>query len=160
MVELAKDALDVTLFFPSRSLLLEIEKALVQCRPLHLRRAADTRRRCVEEALDGTDIAVIDATERPAEATAVLEESVALIGPDRSTIYSQRMHPGLEVFTRSRGAQLFLGPLTTHEWTAFLAWFRGREKHIDRAPCDSPLSATWQPRSAEAWRRSPQMRPP
>ena len=34
-------------------------------------------------------------------------------------MYSERMHEGLEMFVRSRGALLLLGPLSEAEWDAF-----------------------------------------
>ena len=43
------------------------------------------------------------------------------LGVGAAAMYTERMREGLELFVRSRGAQLLLGPLAEAEWEAFFA---------------------------------------
>jgi hypothetical protein len=69
----------------------------------------------------GAAVAVVDATEDHAQAIDAFSQAVAQVGVTHTTVYTEKMHDGLELFVRSRGAQLLLGPLSDAEWEAFFA---------------------------------------
>ena len=73
----------------------------------------------VARAIDDAILAIVDATSRPGEAMAILERSIARMGPGRIAVYGERMHEGLELFVRVRGVPLLLGPMSPPEWAAF-----------------------------------------
>ena len=69
--------------------------------------------------MEGADVALIDATDDHAQAADAFSQAVGHVGAGATAMYSERMHEGLEMFVRSRGALLLLGPLSEAEWDAF-----------------------------------------
>lgn len=119
MVNVARIGLDVSVFFPSTSLLLQMAGWLRESYPFYYRLIAARQPMFIKDALSSSASVIIDATERPDDATAVLELSVGQIGPHKTIVYTERMHEGLEVFARTRGVQLLLGPMGEGEWRGF-----------------------------------------
>ena len=70
----------------------------------------------IRRSLQGADMVVIDATDDHAQAIDAFSQSIARLGPGRVTVYTERMHEGLELFVRKQGSWLLLGPLTHLEW--------------------------------------------
>ena len=70
----------------------------------------------IGRSLRGADLALVDASEDHAQAIDLFSEAVARLGPRRVSIYSERMHDGLELFVRTQGAWLLLGPLASEPW--------------------------------------------
>ena len=71
-------------------------------------------------AMAGAPRVVVDATEHPGAALAVLECGLERLPAERLVVYSEQTHPGLEVFVRSRGVTFLLGPMGPEEWDALL----------------------------------------
>jgi hypothetical protein len=88
----------------------------------------------IRAAVRGAAVAVVDATEDHAQAIDAFSQAVAQVGVGGTTVYTETMHDGLELFVRARGAQLLLGPLSDAEWEAFFA-------HALRARRTRPLRA-------------------
>ena len=56
-----------------------------------------------------------------AQAADAFSEAAGQLGAGATAMYTECMHDGLELFVRSRGAQLLLGPLTDVEWDGFFS---------------------------------------
>ena len=120
---------EVTVFYASASLLSQVLEWVRASLPIHLRLVSTTRLDGIARALDAADVGIVDATEDPTRVIWPLESGVARIGRERIAVYTARMHEGLEVVTRSLGAQLLLGPLTMREWRNFFEAARTCAKH-------------------------------
>jgi hypothetical protein len=59
---------------------------------------------------------LFDATADPARATDAFSQAVARLGPSGVAVYTETMHPWLELFVRTRGALLLLGPMSEAHW--------------------------------------------
>lgn len=70
----------------------------------------------VRAALSRCRRALIDATEQPTRASRALEFGLDYPGPGAMALYTEVMHPGLELFTRTRGVIMLLGPMGLTEW--------------------------------------------
>jgi hypothetical protein len=64
-------------------------------------------------------VAVVDATDDPAQACDAFSQAAGQLGAGATGMYSEHMPDGLEVFVRSRGALMLLGPLGEVEWDGF-----------------------------------------
>jgi hypothetical protein len=65
-------------------------------------------------------LAVIDATEDPAQASDAFLQSVGVLRADSVAVYAEKSHDGLELLVRMLGAPLLLGPMRMDEWDEFL----------------------------------------
>jgi len=65
-------------------------------------------------------LAVIDASEDPAQASDAFLQSVSVLRADSVAVYAERTHEGLELLVRMLGAPLLLGPMGMEEWEEFL----------------------------------------
>lgn len=65
-------------------------------------------------------LAVIDASEDPAQASDAFLQSVSVLRADSVAVYAERTHEGLEMLVRMLGAPLLLGPMGMEEWEEFL----------------------------------------
>jgi hypothetical protein len=65
-------------------------------------------------------LAIIDASEDPAQGTDAFLQSVSMLTSDAVAVYTEKMHDGLELLVRSFGAPLLLGPMNMEEWEEFL----------------------------------------
>jgi len=75
----------------------------------------------IRRSLDGADMALVDASEDHAQAIDLFLQAVARLGTRRVAVYTERMHEGLELFVRTQGAWLLLGPLTNEQWEDFFS---------------------------------------
>lgn len=73
----------------------------------------------IRHGLRNAAIALVDATERPARALSVFRRIVARLGGYRVGVYSETIHPRLELSVRTEGAQLLFGPLAAQQWQDF-----------------------------------------
>ena len=108
----------------------------------------------LREVFRHTAISVIDATSDPDRAVAALELAAEM--PDRHcpAVYTEKVHEGLELSVRSRGALLLLGPLSQPDWEGLFeaAWQSvGREFRFgflarQRTESDAASTVVWQPK--------------
>jgi hypothetical protein len=73
----------------------------------------------IRRAVENASAVVVDATEDHARAIDAMLQAVAQRGEVAVAVYTEQMHEGLELFVRSRGVLLLLGPLTHEEWEGF-----------------------------------------
>lgn len=73
----------------------------------------------IRSALHGADLALIDATDDYPQAIDAFSQARSQLGAEATTIYTERMHEGLEMFVRLHGSLLLLGPLGDAEWDGF-----------------------------------------
>ena len=64
---------------------------------------------------------LVDASDDHAQAIELFSQSVARLGSRRVAVYTERMHEGLELFVRTQGAWLLLGPLSEQQWEGFFS---------------------------------------
>ena len=75
----------------------------------------------IRRSLNGADMALVDATDDHAQAIELFAQAVARLGSRRVAVYTERMHEGLELFVRTQGAWLLLGPLNSKQWEEFFS---------------------------------------
>jgi hypothetical protein len=113
-------ATGIVLFYPGRLLVSQIRDWAQRhggCRAaVSFERTLPGIRRWLRRA----ELAVIDATEDPAQATDAFLQSVGVLRADAVAVYTERMHDGLELLVRSLGVPLLFGPMSTDEWDEFL----------------------------------------
>lgn len=91
----------------------------------------------IRTALQKADVAIVDATEDPARAMDAFIPATIESELVAAAVYTETMHPGLEMFVRSRGALLLWGPMQGEPWQElFDAMTRPKDKIPD---CEAPL---------------------
>ncbi len=75
----------------------------------------------IRRSLSSVDMVLVDASDDHAQAIELFAHSFARLGPRRIVVYTERMHEGLELFVRSHGAWLLLGPLDDGQWEELFA---------------------------------------
>jgi len=73
----------------------------------------------IRRSLNGADRVLVDASEDHAQAIELFSQSVVTLGPRHVAVYTERIHEGLELFVRTQGAWLLLGPLSNWQWEEF-----------------------------------------
>jgi len=75
----------------------------------------------IRRSLNGADMVLVDASDDHAQAIELFSQSVARLGSRRVAVYTERMHEGLELFVRTQGAWLLMGPLDGRQWEEFFS---------------------------------------
>ena len=75
----------------------------------------------IRRSLNGADMVLVDASDDHAQAIELFAQSVARLGSRRVAVYTENMHEGLELFVRTQGAWLLLGPLNNQQWEEFFS---------------------------------------
>jgi hypothetical protein len=75
----------------------------------------------VRRLLNGAEVVLVDASDDHAQAMELFSQSLARLGVRRVAVYTERMHEGLELFVRTQGAWLLLGPLQETQWEELFA---------------------------------------
>ena len=75
----------------------------------------------IRRSLDGADMALVDASEDHEQAIDLYSQAVARLGARKASVYTERMHEGLELFVRTQGSWLLLGPLTDKQWNDYFS---------------------------------------
>jgi hypothetical protein len=120
---------EIVLFYPCGSLARQIAawgRRRVDCviEPAFTRSFPDMRR-----ALRRADLVLVDATHDYPQAIDAFSQALAQLGSKATTVYTERMHEGLELFVRLHGSLLLFGPLGDAEWEGFFdAALRGSER--------------------------------
>jgi hypothetical protein len=137
MIRLASPCLDLALFYPSPSLIGQIIGCPDRHPAFRLRAIVTDRPDRISRALMEAEAAVIDVSLRPADVAVLLDRILERLGPERVLLYTERTRHALEVFTRSRGVQFVLGPMSPRLWDDVLAWMADR---MDRPAWITPRS--------------------
>ncbi|MCK4623767.1 MAG: hypothetical protein KAV00_00515 [Phycisphaerae bacterium] len=110
---------DVVLFYAGKSLLEQAGNWVDGQPNLFLRLVSSRSRPVVNKALSEASAVIVDITEHPDTAMDVFQYAVGRPESGELAVYTERSHEGLEIFVRSRGVLLLLGPLNPAEWGAF-----------------------------------------
>lgn len=110
---------DVVLFYAGKSLLEQAGNWVYGQPNLFLRLVSSCSRPVVNKALSEASAVIVDVTEHPDDAMDVFQYAVGRAESRQLAVYTERSHEGLEIFVRSRGVLLLLGPLNPTEWEAF-----------------------------------------
>jgi hypothetical protein len=124
-----KRACELLLLFPTDSLVEQISECLQLHHELGLTVCSSSQTANQRGALAQADIAIADATQEPEAAAKAFEIAAAILGSHHVSTYTETMHTGLELFVRTRGGLLLLGPMSMTEWGGyFQSAMRGQEK--------------------------------
>ncbi len=95
----------------------------------------------IRGALDGAHLALVDASDDHAQAIDLFSQAVARLGSRRASVYTERMHEGLELFVRTQGAWLLLGPLTDEQWEDYFSMMLASvQDQRSREAAERPIS--------------------
>jgi hypothetical protein len=83
----------------------------------------------IRRSLDEADIAIVDASDDHEQAIDLYSQAVASLGARKASVYTERMHEGLELFVRTHGSWLLLGPLTGEQWDDYFASMLPDKRH-------------------------------
>ncbi len=75
----------------------------------------------IRRSLSGVDRVLVDASRDHAQAIQLFSQSIVGLGSRHVAVYTERMHEGLELFVRTQGAWLLLGPLNNWQWEEFFS---------------------------------------
>jgi len=140
MVSLAKPKRDIVLFNAGRSLLSQIADWAAAYPDIALYLSESRRPGTICALLDRAAVSIIDATELPDPAMAIVDCAAAAECAKKAAVYTEQVHDGLELFTRVRGMLLLLGPMPPREWQGFFAGqFRAAARAYAHAPKASLL---------------------
>lgn len=70
----------------------------------------------IRKRLRRAELALIDATEDPAQASDAFLQAVGILGADATAVYTEKTHDDLELLVRMMRAPLLLGPMSMEEW--------------------------------------------
>jgi hypothetical protein len=74
----------------------------------------------IRKRLRRAELAVINATDNPEQASDAFLQSVGVLNADSVAVYTEKTHEGLEILVRSLGAPLLMGPMSMEEWEDYL----------------------------------------
>jgi hypothetical protein len=74
----------------------------------------------IRKCLRRCELAVINATDDPSQASDAFLQAVSILKCDSVAVYTEKMHEGLELFVRTLGAPLLLGPMNFEEVEDYL----------------------------------------
>ena len=112
---------EIVLFHAGESLVAQTVE-WVRENPTWVLELADARRNTVINAiLVRVSAAIVDATADPGTALDICMQAEEDVRRHKLVVYTEIMHEGLELFVRTRGILLLLGPMELAEWTGFFS---------------------------------------
>ena len=146
-----ESSLTVAVFYPGNSLMHQVSNWVGEHSACDFQLRFPESAHEIRNAIQGTTISIVDSTDEPARATAVFVQLIVESGPECVSVYTEKMHAGLELFVRRRGALLLLGPMSDASWAGlFEAMQRcANQKSHFRFPTRQP--AEEDARMAAAW---------
>ncbi len=92
----------------------------------------------IRRSLERADLALVDASDDHEQAIDLYSQAVARLGSRKASVYTERMHDGLELFVRTHGSWLLLGPLTDQQWNNYFSTMLrdGRKPVPGREPAE------------------------
>jgi hypothetical protein len=113
------DIREVVLFYPGKRLARQVV-AWARVRPDCTIEPVFARSfPAIQHAIRGADLVVIDATRDCAQAMDAFSQSLTYLGSAVTTVYTETMHEGLELFVRQHGSLLLLGPMSEVLWESY-----------------------------------------
>ena len=139
------DSVDLTLFLASESLVLQIMKACGPHRAPVLRVVRSSHPEIVVPAMACSALSIIDATQDPKAAMAILDQAVSRMGQGSVGVYTETAHEGLEIPVRSLGVAYWLGPCAEPVWESIFDGLEaamlvsgGARQNLDGISPDAP----------------------
>jgi hypothetical protein len=108
------------LLFASESLLDQVDRVWSLLAPPGVTLCRATGGAELRRALAGCRRALIDATDAPDAAREALALGLDRPGRENLAVYTETMHAGLELFARTRGVIVLLGPMSLMEWAGLV----------------------------------------
>ncbi|MGW8257345.1 MAG: hypothetical protein ACWGMZ_07675 [Thermoguttaceae bacterium] len=94
----------------------------------------------IRKRLRRTELAIIDATDDPSQASDAFLQAIGILRSDAVAVYTERTYENLELLVRSLGAPLLLGPMDIDEWEDYLDQKFPAILHLDfPAPAEGQL---------------------
>ncbi len=121
MVGFAAELRDVVLFGPQRSLLLSVAHWASRHEQFPLRLVSSRKPEHIRSAVQRAAYVIVDATAEPAAAAEILDHVLDSGGEQMVLVYSETMHPDLEMHVRQRAVGFVLGPLQAEQWQDVLS---------------------------------------
>ncbi|NQU25375.1 MAG: hypothetical protein HQ567_29165 [Candidatus Nealsonbacteria bacterium] len=149
-----KPALPVALLYPGDSLVQQMSAYRGERPACEFQSSQADSPSELHKLFQNTAISVIDATSDPDRAVAALDLATERSDGHYSAAYTEKVHEGLELSVRSRGALLLLGPLSQLDWEGLFeaAWqsvgraFRFGFLAQQRTENDAASTVVWQPK--------------
>ena len=110
------DSVDMSLFLATESLVRQIMRACGPQRAPVLRVVRSRHPEIICSALASSALSIIDATEDPQGALAILDQGLSRGSQAMIGVYTEIIHEGLEIPVRSLGVAFWLGPCSTPVW--------------------------------------------
>jgi len=106
----------IAVFYPGNSLMHQISGWAVKFPAYDFSLFFERSAAEIQTALENSVLSIFDATDDPARAMIALSRAIASGGRDSTVAYTESMVEELELFVRSRGALLLLGPMDDAVW--------------------------------------------
>jgi hypothetical protein len=110
----------VALLYAGESLVEQMTRWAADRSDVELELVGAERAGGIRAALRALDVAVLDATAHPERVAAALPLCLEQLEPGELSVYTERTVPALEIFVRSRGVPLVLGPMGSFEWDGLM----------------------------------------
>ena len=141
----------VALFYPGNSLMHQVSNWAGEHPACQFQLHFPESLREIGTLLRGSTISIVDVTEDPVQASPVFLQLMAESQPGSVAVYTETMHEGLELFVRTRGALLLLGPMSDAAWEGLFEAMRrclarkARFRFPTRQPAevDAGLATAW-----------------
>ena len=130
MVALLEGKREVVVFSPTESLILQVAQWAGRHRDYSVRLVCSKLAGNISAALDTAAFSIIDATVFPQDAISILALTMDRVGSERIAVYTE-IELEEEVFIRSRGISLLLGPIGPQQWEALLERLGPVEAHLN-----------------------------
>jgi len=152
--------LTVAVFYPGNSLMHQVSNWANEHPACGLQLCFPDSVQEVRGAVETTDttVSIVEATEAPARARAAFVQLLAESRSDCVAVYTERMYAGLELFVRSRGSLMLLGPMSDASWAGLFEAMRrcARRRTSFRFPSRQPTGE--EARLAAAWLEEDRLR--
>jgi hypothetical protein len=106
----------IAMFYPGNSLMHQVSNWAVRHPTYEFAMSFAQSLHEIRDALRRSVISIVDATEELELAMVAFVQAVTAMEADRVAVYTETMHEGLELFVRTRGAPLLLGPMKDAPW--------------------------------------------
>lgn len=120
MVTLAMDLQEIVVYSPTDSLAGQVSHWMGRNNGSTVRLVAAGNDRRAMKAMSDANFCVVDATDHPERAMAVVVAARELLGARNVRVYTDVNHDGLELAVREQGVLFQVGRMTDDQWDAFM----------------------------------------
>jgi uncharacterized membrane protein YecN with MAPEG domain len=111
---------EIAVFYPTSALMLDLADWFGGHSRFAMRMVQSRQVNNIQGVFQRAAVAIIDATEALNAAITAMGICLEYLPPENIVVYTKCMHEGLELFVRTRGVLLVLGPISRIEWEALL----------------------------------------